>query len=64
MRDVLVGWTKSIQDVEGELIEINGSVHKSKRVDVLLEIFHIIIDNMIALLWISKVLEMSHDSAT
>ena len=39
---VRVGRPKSVQDTDGELIKVNRDIHKSKRVNVVFDILHIV----------------------
>ena len=48
--------------MDGELIEINRDIHKSKRVNIAFDILHIIGNSLITLLGIIKVPTMGHDS--
>ena len=63
MRYVRVGWAKSVQDMDGELIKVNKNLHNSKRVNVVFDILHIGGNSSITLLRVGKVLAMDHDTS-
>ena len=46
-----------------ELIKVNKNIHKSKRVNVVLEIFHIDENSLITLLRADKVQAIDHDAS-
>ena len=60
---VRVGRTKCIQDTNGELVKVNWDIHKSKRVNFVFDILHIVGNSPITLLRAGKILEMDHDSS-
>ena len=45
----------------GELIKVNRDIHKGKRVNIVLDILHILGNSLITLLRIGKILAMGHD---
>ena len=55
---------KSVQDMDGEFIKVNRKIHKSKRVNVVFDILHIVGNSLITLLRIGNILEMDLDSST
>ena len=64
MRYVRVGRVKSIQDSDGELIKVIRDIYKSKRVNVVFYILHIISNSLITLLRTGKILAMDYDWST
>ena len=58
---VQVSGAKSVQDLHRKLIKVNRDIHKSKRVNVGLNIFHIVDSSLITLLMAIKILAMGHD---
>ena len=60
---VRVGRAKSVQDTDGEFIKVNRNIYKSKRVNVVLDIFHIVDNSPITLLRVGKILSMDNDSS-
>ena len=40
-----MGWAKSIQSTDGELIKVNRDIHKGKRVNIAFDILHIVNDS-------------------
>ena len=64
MRYFQVGRAKSVQDMDGELIKVNKDIRKSKIVNVVFDILHIVSNRMITLLMAGKILAMDHDPST
>ena len=58
---VRIGRVKSVQDLDGELIKVNRDIHKSKRVNIVLGILHILGNSLITLLRADKILAMDND---
>ena len=50
--------------MDKELIKVNGDIHESKRVNVVLEIFHVLCNGPSTLLRTGKILAMDHDPST
>ena len=51
----------SVQDTNRELIKVNRDIHKSKIVNFVLDILHIVGNSLITLLRAGKILAMDHD---
>ena len=50
--------------MDGELIEVNKDMHKSKIVNVVFDILQIVGNSLITLLRAGKILAMDHDPST
>ena len=61
---VRVGWAKSVQDMDGQLIKVNRDIHESKRFNVVFGILHIGCNGSITLLRAGKILAMDHDPSS
>ena len=61
---VRVGWAKSVQDMDGQLIKVKKDIHESIRVDVVFEILHIGYNGSITLLRAGKILATDHDPSS
>ena len=54
----------SVQDTDGEFINVNKNIHKSKRVNVVFDVLYIVGNSLITLLRAGKILVMDHDPST
>ena len=50
--------------MDEELIKVNMDIHKSKRVNIVFDILHIVSNSLITLSMVGKILAINHDSST